>query len=212
MPGRSARSTCSNGQRLKEFVVDTAFFLNDQIRRGKRVLFEGAQGDPAGRRPHGTYPYVTSSNATAGAACVGSGVAPSWITGVIGIAKAYTTRVGGGALSHRSQRHHWRRNPKAGSRIRSLHGPATPLRVVRWRRDLLFGRPEQPAGHRHHQAWMSWTNSNRSWSVPGTSIWAADSRNSRRRSRSWKPSNRSTSQSPAGRVRRQACRTTTRCR
>ena len=83
------------GQRLKEFVVDTAFFLNDHIRRGKRVLFEGAQGTLLDV-DHGTYPYVTSSNATAGAACVGSGVAPSWITGVIGIAKAYTTRVGGG--------------------------------------------------------------------------------------------------------------------
>ena len=83
------------GQRLKEFVVDTSLFLNDQIRRGKRVLFEGAQGTLLDI-DHGTYPYVTSSSAIAGGACVGSGVAPSWITGTIGIAKAYTTRVGGG--------------------------------------------------------------------------------------------------------------------
>ncbi len=83
------------GRRLKEFVVDTSLFLNDQVRRGKRVLFEGAQGTLLDI-DHGTYPYVTSSSATAGGACVGAGVAPSWITGTIGIAKAYTTRVGGG--------------------------------------------------------------------------------------------------------------------
>lgn len=83
------------GERLKEFVVDTTFLLNEQMRKGKRVLFEGAQGTLLDL-DHGTYPYVTSSSATAGGACVGSGIAPSWITGTIGIAKAYTTRVGGG--------------------------------------------------------------------------------------------------------------------
>lgn len=80
---------------MKEFVVDSSAYLNRQIRCGKKVLFEGAQGTLLDI-DHGTYPYVTSSSASAGGACVGTGVAPSWITGAIGIAKAYTTRVGGG--------------------------------------------------------------------------------------------------------------------
>ncbi len=80
---------------MKEFVVDSSAYLNRQIRDGKKVLFEGAQGTLLDI-DHGTYPYVTSSSASAGGACTGTGVAPSWINGAIGIAKAYTTRVGGG--------------------------------------------------------------------------------------------------------------------
>jgi adenylosuccinate synthase len=82
---------------LNEFVVDSSAYLNRQIRAGKNVLFEGAQGTLLDI-DHGTYPYVTSSSASAGGACVGTGVAPSLITGAIGIAKAYTTRVGSGPL------------------------------------------------------------------------------------------------------------------
>ena len=77
------------------FVTDTAEYLNRAIRAGKSVLFEGAQGTLLDV-DHGTYPFVTSSSATAGGACTGTGVGPSLIQGVIGIAKAYTTRVGGG--------------------------------------------------------------------------------------------------------------------
>jgi adenylosuccinate synthase len=80
---------------LKEFVIDSSAYLNRQIRNGKSVLFEGAQGTLLDI-DHGTYPYVTSSSASAGGACVGTGVAPSHISGAIGIAKAYITRVGGG--------------------------------------------------------------------------------------------------------------------
>ncbi|HSR67436.1 MAG TPA: adenylosuccinate synthase [Acidobacteriota bacterium] len=77
------------------FVTDTAEYLNGAIAQGKSVLFEGAQGTQLDV-DHGTYPFVTSSNATAGGACVGTGIGPSRIDGVIGIAKAYTTRVGSG--------------------------------------------------------------------------------------------------------------------
>jgi adenylosuccinate synthase len=83
------------GSKLKEFVIDTASYLNSQIRAGRNVLFEGAQGTLLDV-DHGTYPYVTSSSASAGGACIGTGVAPSLISAAIGIAKAYTTRVGGG--------------------------------------------------------------------------------------------------------------------
>ena len=76
-------------------VCDTAMLLNQAIRDGKRVLFEGAQGTMLDI-DHGTYPFVTSSSASAGGACTGTGVAPTRIAGVIGVSKAYITRVGGG--------------------------------------------------------------------------------------------------------------------
>ena len=85
----------SYADRLKPFVCDISVFLNDAIDSGKNVLFEGAQGTLLDV-DHGTYPYVTSSNTTAGAACTGSGVGPTRIEEVIGVTKAYTTRVGNG--------------------------------------------------------------------------------------------------------------------
>jgi len=81
--------------RLKPFVRDTAMMLNAATREDKSVLVEGAQGTMLDV-DHGTYPFVTSSNATAGGAATGLGLAPKKITGALGIAKAYTTRVGGG--------------------------------------------------------------------------------------------------------------------
>jgi adenylosuccinate synthase len=76
-------------------VCDTGWLLNQAIAGGKTVLFEGAQGTMLDI-DHGTYPFVTSSNASAGGACTGTGVAPTRISGVIGVSKAYITRVGGG--------------------------------------------------------------------------------------------------------------------
>jgi adenylosuccinate synthase len=83
------------GARLRPFVADTAALLHRALGEGKRVLLEGAQGTMLDI-DHGTYPFVTSSNATAGGACTGLGLPPRSITGVAGITKAYTTRVGGG--------------------------------------------------------------------------------------------------------------------
>ncbi len=80
---------------ILSYVSDTAKYLNQAIQEGKNVLFEGAQGTLLDL-DHGTYPFVTSSNATAGGACSGTGVGPGWIHGAIGVAKAYTTRVGKG--------------------------------------------------------------------------------------------------------------------
>ncbi|RED54484.1 adenylosuccinate synthase [Cohnella lupini] len=80
---------------LRPFVTDTSVVLNDAIDAGKKVLFEGAQGVMLDI-DQGTYPYVTSSNPSAGGVCIGSGVGPSKIQEVIGVAKAYTTRVGDG--------------------------------------------------------------------------------------------------------------------
>jgi adenylosuccinate synthase len=81
--------------RLCPMVRDTARFLNEAIAAGKSVMFEGAQGTMLDI-DHGTYPFVTSSSASAGGACVGTGVPPTRIQAVIGVSKAYITRVGGG--------------------------------------------------------------------------------------------------------------------
>jgi adenylosuccinate synthase len=82
-------------ERLAPMVADTSLLLNQAIDAGKNVLFEGGQATMLDV-DHGTYPFVTSSNATAGGACTGSGVGPTKIDAVIGIVKAYTTRVGEG--------------------------------------------------------------------------------------------------------------------
>jgi adenylosuccinate synthase len=81
--------------RLKPYLRDTEQLLNRWIAEGRALLFEGAQGTLLDL-DHGTYPYVTSSNSTAGGACTGTGVPPTRIDGAIGVLKAYTTRVGGG--------------------------------------------------------------------------------------------------------------------
>lgn len=80
---------------IRPYVCDTAKLLHQVIRKKKRILFEGAQGTHLDV-DHGTYPFVTSSSATAGGACVGTGVPPNAIHKVIGVVKAYTTRVGEG--------------------------------------------------------------------------------------------------------------------
>ncbi|MEU0935314.1 MULTISPECIES: adenylosuccinate synthase [unclassified Embleya] len=82
-------------EQLKPYVADTTLVLNQALDQGKVVLLEGGQGTLLDV-DHGTYPFVTSSNPTAGGACAGSGIGPTKITGVIGILKAYTTRVGAG--------------------------------------------------------------------------------------------------------------------
>ena len=82
-------------ERIRPYVVDAPRILNDALDDDKVVLFEGAQAHHLDV-DHGTYPYVTSSNPTAGGACTGTGVGPTRIDRVIGIAKAYTTRVGEG--------------------------------------------------------------------------------------------------------------------
>jgi adenylosuccinate synthase len=82
-------------ERIRPMVCDAAALLNAAIRDGKAVLFEGAQGTMLDI-DHGTYPFVTSSSASAGGACTGTGVPPTRIGGVIGVSKAYITRVGGG--------------------------------------------------------------------------------------------------------------------
>ena len=86
-----------HGARIRPWVRDVSLMLSDAMREGQSLLFEGAQGTLLDI-DHGTYPYVTSSNASIGGVCTGLGISPRAIGGVLGVAKAYTTRVGEGPL------------------------------------------------------------------------------------------------------------------
>ena len=92
----------SAATRLKPFICETTTYLHEKIAEGKSLLFEGAQGTYLDI-DHGTYPFVTSSNTTAGGACTGSGVSPRNIDNVTCVAKAYTTRVGSGPFITENQ-------------------------------------------------------------------------------------------------------------
>ncbi len=92
---KTAAEQLEKFERVRGFVVDSSLIIHDLIRGGKSILFEGAQGTLLDV-DLGTYPFVTSSSATAGGACTGTGVSPLAINGILGVTKAYTTRVGEG--------------------------------------------------------------------------------------------------------------------
>jgi adenylosuccinate synthase len=108
-------------RRIEPMVCDTARLLNDAMAEGKRVLFEGAQGAMLDV-DHGTYPFVTSSSATAGGACTGAGVPPTCIGGVIGVSKAYITRVGAGPFATELHDEMGERLRKAGNEYGAVTG------------------------------------------------------------------------------------------
>lgn len=114
-------------ERLRPYVADTGVVMDELFSTGKKVLFEGAQATFLDI-DHGTYPYVTSSNPTAGNACTGSGVGPLFIDHVVGVVKAYTTRVGEGPF------------------ITELHdtdGPGTQIRETGHEYGTVTGRPRR---------------------------------------------------------------------
>jgi len=86
---------CGHADRLRHYAANTSLIIDREIEKGSDILFEGAQGCHLDI-DHGTYPFVTSSNTAAGSACCGAGVGPTKIDAVVGICKAYTTRVGQG--------------------------------------------------------------------------------------------------------------------
>lgn len=86
---------CAYAERIRSLVADSSLVIDESIKAGEKVLFEGAQGTLLDL-DHGTYPYVTSSHPIAGGACIGAGVGPTRIDRVVGVVKAYTTRVGEG--------------------------------------------------------------------------------------------------------------------
>ncbi len=96
-PDAIVRRTREPWSRLEPFVADTSLLLNSWMDEGKSVLFEGAQGTMLDL-DHGSYPFVTSSNTSAGGLCTGLGVSPTRVDGIVGVFKAYTTRVGDGPM------------------------------------------------------------------------------------------------------------------
>ena len=107
--------------RIRPMVCDTAQLLSEAMQAGRRVLFEGAQGSMLDV-DHGTYPFVTSSSATAGGACTGAGIPPTQIHGVIGVSKAYTTRVGSGPFPTELEGSEGERIRKAGNEYGAVTG------------------------------------------------------------------------------------------
>ena len=106
---------------IRPLVCDTAKLLNTAIKQGKRILFEGAQGTMLDI-DHGTYPFVTSSSAAAGGASTGTGVAPTKIDGIVGVSKAYITRVGGGPFPSEETGELGERIRKAGNEYGAVTG------------------------------------------------------------------------------------------
>ncbi|MDR0459397.1 MAG: adenylosuccinate synthase, partial [Coriobacteriales bacterium] len=109
------------GQRIIPHIADSALLLNSELKQAKQVLFEGAQGTLLDI-DHGTYPYVTSSSCTAGGALIGSGVGPTAIQKVLGIAKAYITRVGSGPFPTEQQNEIGEQLVKAGGEYGTTTG------------------------------------------------------------------------------------------
>ena len=111
---RRPTTSTSAGPALEPHIADTVDLVHEALEAGQHVLFEGAQATFLDL-DHGTYPFVTSSNPVAGGACTGAGVGPRHIDRVIGIAKAYVTRVGRGPVPHRAVRRGRRRCSSSGA-------------------------------------------------------------------------------------------------
>lgn len=108
-------------EQIRPIACDTASLLNGMIRAGKSILFEGAQGTMLDI-DFGTYPFVTSSSAAAGGACTGTGVPPTGIDGIVGVSKAYITRVGAGAFPSEDLTELGEQLRKAGNEYGSVTG------------------------------------------------------------------------------------------
>ena len=139
------------GERLKPLVANVSVLIDQAIKAGQNILFEGAQGTHLDI-DHGTYPYVTSSNPIAGGACTGAGVGPTQLHHVLGIVKAYTTRVGGGPFP--TECLDADRRPPGGVRrgVRLHHRAPAALRLAGHRGPPGLGPAQRLDGARHHQA------------------------------------------------------------
>ena len=132
-------------ERLRPMVADTSLLLNRALDEGKTVLFEGAQATMLDV-DHGTYPFVTSSNPVAGGVCVGAGIGPTRIDRVIGVIKAYTTRVGSGPFPTELFDEHGVELQRIGGEIGVSTGRDPPVWLVR-----LGDRPLRQPGQRAHR-------------------------------------------------------------
>jgi len=140
----------AQGERIQPLVEDVSERLRAEMRRGGNLLFEGAQGALLDNDV-GTYPFVTSSNTIAGAAAVGTGLGPRDMHRVLGIVKAYTTRVGAGPFPTETVRRNRRAPVARRPRVRRSHRATAPLRLVRRRGAAARGAAQQPVEPRRHQ-------------------------------------------------------------
>ena len=120
-PGKLVEDYLRYGEILRSRITNGTVLINEQIRAGKKVMFEGAQGTLLDV-DHGTYPFVTSSSTVAGGVCTGLGVAPKHIHQVVGVAKAYTTRVGSGAFPTELNDEHGEHLRKRGNEFGTVTG------------------------------------------------------------------------------------------
>ena len=120
------------GERLAPHLDDTTWLVQDALRRGEHVLLEGAQGTLLDL-DHGSYPFVTSSNPVAGGACTGGGIGPLQVDEVIGVMKAYSTRVGAGPFPTELARRDGRGIAERGHEFGTVDRAAAPGRLVRHR-------------------------------------------------------------------------------
>ena len=142
------------GHRLEPYIADTAPIVWDALDRDDLVVFEGAQGTLLDI-DHGTYPFVTSSNPVAGAACVGAGVGPRDIDEVWGVAKAYATRVGAGPFPTELEDETGERMREVGGEFGTTTGRARRTRLARPGGAALRRareRPDRPGDHQARRA------------------------------------------------------------
>ena len=150
-PQRMYDEYAAAAEQVRPFVADTGRLLNNILAEGGSVMFEGAQGTMLDI-DHGTYPFVTSSSATAGGAATGTGVGPTAIGTVISVTKAYVTRVGEGPFPTEIHDANRRSSARPRQRIRRRHRPPPPLRMARYSPASLLqpGQRRRVAGR--HQA------------------------------------------------------------
>ena len=138
---RSSQQALAWGERLAPHLDDTTWLVQHALRRGEGVLLEGAQGTLLDL-DHGSYPFVTSSNPVAGGACTGGGIGPLQVDEVIGVMKAYATRVGAGPFPTELVDEIGRGIAERGPRVRDRDRAAAPGRLVRHRAAAVRGRRE----------------------------------------------------------------------
>ena len=150
-PAKMYDEYAAAAEQVRPFVADTGRMLNNILAQGGSIMFEGAQGTMLDI-DHGTYPFVTSSSATAGGAATGTGVGPTAIGTVISVTKAYVTRVGEGPFPTEIHDASRRRAACPRQRVRRCHRTPAPLRLARYSPASLLqpGQRRRVAGH--HQA------------------------------------------------------------
>ena len=196
-PAKMYEEYAAAAEQIRPFVADTGRLLNGILAKGGSVMFEGAQGTMLDI-DHGTYPFVTSSSATAGGAATGTGVGPTAIGTVISVTKAYVTRVGGGPFPTEIHDAVGDHAARARPRVRRGHRPSPPLRLARYSAAPLLQPGQRRGVAGGHQARRPRRARRDSRLHRLRDRRQGHRRDSRRRARAWRRSSRATPRSRAG--------------